>query len=85
MAHYSVATAKDGLSRLIAKAEAGEEVIITRHGKPAVELRAVEARKCDRAKVQSVHDWLIERRRSRPSISISSVELVRLDREESQH
>ncbi len=43
MAHYSVATTKDNLSKLIDKALAGEEVVITRHGKPAVELRMVQA------------------------------------------
>ena len=41
MARYSVATTKDQLSSLIDKALAGEEVIITRHGKPTVELHAV--------------------------------------------
>jgi antitoxin (DNA-binding transcriptional repressor) of toxin-antitoxin stability system len=42
MAKYSVANTKDNLSKLIDKALAGEEVIITRHGKPAVELRVIE-------------------------------------------
>lgn len=41
MANYSVATTKDNLSSLIDKALAGEEVVITRHGKPTVELRVV--------------------------------------------
>jgi prevent-host-death family protein len=39
MTTYSVADAKAGLPRLIDKAMAGEEVIITRHGKPVAELR----------------------------------------------
>lgn len=43
MPSYSVATTKDKLSSLIDKALAGEEVIITRHGKPAVELRMVQS------------------------------------------
>ena len=38
MANYSVATTKDKLSSLIDKALAGEEVIITRHGKPTIRL-----------------------------------------------
>ena len=42
MARYSVATTKDKLSSLIDKALAGEEVIITRHGKPTVSLSIVE-------------------------------------------
>lgn len=40
MSVYSVAQAKNNLPSLIAKAEAGEEVVITRHGKPVAELRA---------------------------------------------
>lgn len=39
MSSYSVADAKAGLPSLINRALAGEEVIITRHGKPVVELR----------------------------------------------
>ncbi len=39
MSSYSVAAAKAGLPALINRALAGEEVIITRHGKPVVELR----------------------------------------------
>jgi antitoxin (DNA-binding transcriptional repressor) of toxin-antitoxin stability system len=42
MARYSVAQTKDKLSSLIDKALAGEEVIITRHGKVTVELKVVE-------------------------------------------
>lgn len=41
MPRYSVAATKDRLSSLIDKALAGEEVIITRRGKPVVELRTV--------------------------------------------
>jgi antitoxin (DNA-binding transcriptional repressor) of toxin-antitoxin stability system len=42
MPQYSVATSKDKLSSLIDKALAGEEVVITRHGKPTVELKIVQ-------------------------------------------
>ena len=41
MASYSVATTKDQLSRLIDLALAGERVVITRHGKPTVEMKVV--------------------------------------------
>lgn len=41
MARYGVAEAKDGLPALIDKAIAGEEVVITRHGRPVAELRSV--------------------------------------------
>lgn len=48
MPHYSVATTKDQLSSLIDKALAGEEVIITRRGKPTVELRVVSQERGNR-------------------------------------
>lgn len=38
MASYSVANTKDNLSALIDKALAGEEVVITRRGKPTVRM-----------------------------------------------
>jgi prevent-host-death family protein len=40
MGTYSVAEAKNRLSVLIDKAIEGEEVVITRHGKPVAELRS---------------------------------------------
>ena len=39
MSSYSVATAKNALPSLIDKVIAGEEVVITRSGKPVAELR----------------------------------------------
>ena len=41
MSEYSVAEAKAKLSELIDRAEKGEGVTITRHGKPIVEMRPV--------------------------------------------
>ena len=41
MGKHTVVEAKNNLSDLIARAEQGEEVVITRHGMPVVELRAV--------------------------------------------
>jgi prevent-host-death family protein len=38
---YSVAEAKNTLPKLVDRALQGEEVIITRHGKPVAELRSV--------------------------------------------
>ena len=51
MARYSVATTKDNLSSLIDKALAGEEVIITRHGKPVVELTLATERTATNADI----------------------------------
>jgi prevent-host-death family protein len=39
----NIHAAKTNLSKLIEKAEAGEEVVIARNGKPAVKLTPVEA------------------------------------------
>lgn len=47
--HVPIAEFKDHLSELIAAAEAGEELVLTRHGKPAVRIlpaqEALEARR----------------------------------------
>lgn len=40
---FSVREARTRLSRLIARAEAGEEVVITRNGKPVVRIAPVQA------------------------------------------
>jgi prevent-host-death family protein len=42
MRHVAVSEFKDHASELIAAAERGEEIVITRHGKPAVRLVAVQ-------------------------------------------
>jgi prevent-host-death family protein len=39
----NVRVAKDTLGRLVKRAEAGEEVIIARNGKPAVRMTPIEA------------------------------------------
>lgn len=45
MATVTIHHAKTNLSKLIARAEAGEEVIIARGGKPVVRLAPVEGKK----------------------------------------
>ena len=79
MSVYSVAEAKNNLSRLIEQAEAGEEVVITRHGKVVAELLAKRAKTpADRT---ALYDLLLEAAKSRP-IGISSTELIRQMRDE---
>lgn len=56
MSTYSVAEAKNNLSKLIDLALKGERVTITRHGAPVVELRA--AQKAPRPITQADLDWL---------------------------
>ena len=82
MAHYSVATTKDKLSSLIDKALAGEEVIITRHGKPTVVLSAVEKRPVSTKTRKEWLAWLEERRKAVPELGVNSAELIRSMRDE---
>ncbi|MBI5816271.1 MAG: type II toxin-antitoxin system prevent-host-death family antitoxin [Nitrospinae bacterium] len=75
MVTISVAKAKAGLSGLLERAESGEEVVITRHGKPVARLSAVEAPK---KKPPS----LAEFRKRAPAWSKASVKLLRQMRDE---
>lgn len=43
--YISVKDAKNQLSELLHRAEAGEEIVLTRHGKPVVELRPHEKKR----------------------------------------
>lgn len=65
MAEYSVATAKNKLSKLIDQALAGEGVVITRHGRPVVELKP--AASALRVATAADIDWVIARRRGQPA------------------
>lgn len=77
MPQYSVADAKNGLPGLIDKALAGEEVVITRHGKPVVELRpALPTSSTTQAEHAALDEWLQTRRDQRKSVGITSVELL---------
>jgi prevent-host-death family protein len=60
MATHSIAEAKDQLSSLIERALKGEDVVITKHGRPVVELKPVAppARPVTAADL----DWLAARR-----------------------
>lgn len=60
MTAFSVAEAKAKLSELIDRAEKGEGVVITRHGRPVVELRSVTP--AAKRITQADLDWLAERR-----------------------
>jgi prevent-host-death family protein len=63
MGKHSVVEAKNQLSDLIDRALKGEDVVITRHGQPVVELKPVQ-RTGKRISTQSL-DWLAERRSKR--------------------
>jgi prevent-host-death family protein len=62
MSEHSVAEAKTQLSQLIDRALRGEEVVITRHGRPVVTLRPVEAPKPPRVTPAESIAWLRARR-----------------------
>ena len=75
MSRYSVAEAKNTLSSLLDKAIAGEEVVITRHGKAIAKIRPMAAAE---DQPQSVtYEWLRQRRDARKPIGITSVQLLK--------
>ncbi|MDB5422600.1 MAG: prevent-host-death family protein [Phenylobacterium sp.] len=74
MTTYSVADAKNALPRLIDQALAGEEVIISRHGKPVVELRP--ALSGDAKAGSASYEWLRSGRVTPKGPPITSVELL---------
>ena len=75
MTTYSVAEAKNHLSALIDEVIGGEPVIITRHGKPVVELRPA-GQSAPRAS-KAIYDWLRQRRQARRRVDVTSVDLLR--------
>ncbi len=60
MSAHSVAQARDQFSALIDRALNGEEVVITRHGHPVVELKAVVQQ--GRPMTEEDIQWLRQRR-----------------------
>ena len=74
MGSFSVAEAKNGLPNLINRAAAGEEVVITRHGRPVAELRPVGPRPSG---TPSNYGLLKRQRSARKNVPIDSVELLR--------
>src|SRR5690348_4757103 len=84
MTEYSVADAKNHLPKLIDRALQGEEVIITRRGKPVVELRPASTK--PKPPIGS-DEWLFERTSSRPGVGLTSVEILDLlyEADEDEH
>ena len=74
MTAYSVEDAKVGLPELIDRALDGEEVIITRRGRAAVEIRPTRTIQSQAG--ATLYDWLRSRRLGRKSISLTSVVLL---------
>jgi prevent-host-death family protein len=76
MATYSIAQAKDHLSKLINEAEAGEQVTITRHGKPVAYLRSAAERPIRQPSRELVAK-IVERAEERPSLGENAVDIIR--------
>ena len=74
MTTYSVADAKAGLPRLIDQALEGEEVVISRHGRPVAELRRLQPEM--RLGGLATYEWLRRRRADRALVAVSSVDLL---------
>jgi len=60
MSRHSIAEAKNRLAELIDRALRGEEVVITRHGHPVVELKPISP--AVEPITPKAIDWLAERR-----------------------
>ena len=73
MTAYSVAEAKNTLPKLINRAMQGEEVVITRHGKPVAEIKPVII---PLLAPKATYVWLQSRRRARPGVDLTSVEIL---------
>jgi antitoxin (DNA-binding transcriptional repressor) of toxin-antitoxin stability system len=77
MTAYSVAEAGPNLSELIDRALKGEGVVITRHGRPVVEIRAVNPAPLQ--VTESDIEWLASRRApARPGVETPSQSLAAL-------
>lgn len=74
MTTYSVADAKSGLPRLIDRALEGEEVVISRHGRPVAEIRPIQPKR--HAQFSTTYEWLKHRRAQRPPVGVTSVALL---------
>jgi prevent-host-death family protein len=81
MTDYPLVKAKEQLSRLIDKALAGEEVTITRHGKPVVDLRPRLASGQGRP-MSALIDEIAARAKLLPPLKESAAETVRRMRDE---
>jgi antitoxin (DNA-binding transcriptional repressor) of toxin-antitoxin stability system len=84
MAVYGVAEAKNNFTHLLDRVQEGENITITRHGKPIAELRATAkppTPKLTPAEKQAWYDDFIKRRNARPAATVSAVDLVRAMRD----
>lgn len=79
MTSYSIADARNALPRLIDKAEAGERVVITRHGKRVALILALSGK--SREQRVAAQARLAEVRKAQKPLPMSVVELLHMDDE----
>ena len=77
MESVSVAATKAHLSELLTRIEGGEEIVITRRGKPVARLSPIQNVKKPVSSLQACRDQL-------PSQKVPASEVLRLLREESR-
>jgi prevent-host-death family protein len=80
MSSYSVAEAKNKLSQLIKRAVAGEDVVITSHGQPVVELKPIKRQ--PKRMTEADFNWLEERRARLPMAKIDAGTFISQMRDE---
>lgn len=67
--------AKNRLSELLDAAENGEEIMITKHGRPVAKL--VPVVEFDRAKAREAAEWLIRTRKERSLGGLSITDMIK--------
>lgn len=80
MSSYSVAEAKNKLSQLIKRAVDGEDVVITSHGQPVVELKPVQ--RSAKHMTEADFEWLRARRERLPMAKVDAGTFVSQMRDE---
>jgi prevent-host-death family protein len=83
MSNHSVAEAKNKLPELIDRALEGEDIVITRHGRPVAELRSIP--EPARAVTKEDLDWLAARRVGKKVPPENAATLVSRMRDEGEH
>lgn len=81
MSTYSIAQAKDQLSKLVDEVLEGKDVTITRHGKPVVEMRPAGVRAGEPVSKETL-EWLRRQREKLPRYKGDSVADIRAMRED---
>lgn len=82
MSTYSIAQAKDQLSKLVDEVLDGKDVTITRHGKPVVEMRPASTLPPPKRTALEMLERLRQFRESMPKLAVDSAAEIRAMRDE---